>query len=54
MFDYRFHRKARQNVYEMSTTKYCIAEAGEVTQFDLEIWLDGNTLVDCSTCYTVV
>jgi hypothetical protein len=37
MFDYRFQRKARQNIYEISATEYCIAEAGEVTQCDLEI-----------------
>ena len=36
MFNYRFQRKARQNINEISTTK---AEAGEVKQFDLEIGL---------------
>ena len=39
IFDYRFQWKARENIYEISTTEYCIAEAGEVMQFDLEIWL---------------
>ena len=36
MFDYRFQRKARQNIYEISVTEHFIAETGEVIQFDLE------------------